>query len=107
MLTRHSSIIATILLAAVVMVSAATGMVNGSVTRLGSAVAEAKVVIASDSDASYEAIAYSDSEGNFSFSGAPAGEIHVNVYDDQGLFLVSGTAALLDGEAVTIALDIP
>ena len=108
MTTRHASIIAALVLAAMPTVSTAgpTGTVNGTVTRLENPVADTKVVIDSESDASYEAIAYTDTEGHFSFAGAPAGEIHVNAYDAQGVFLVSGYATLLEGEVVTMALDI-
>ena len=31
---------------------------------------------------------------------------HVNAYDDQGVFLVSGTAILLEGGTATIVLEI-
>jgi hypothetical protein len=89
-----------------VLYAAAVGTVNGSVTHAGASVAGAKVVIDSSSDATYEATTYTDAGGMFSLIDAPAGEIHVNVYDEQGVFLVSATTMLADDQVATVALEV-
>ena len=89
-----------------VVAAAAVNVLNGSVTNAGLPVAGAKVVVDSSSDATYEATTFTDVDGRFTFANAPAGEIHVNVYDDQGVFLATGTMMLREGETAAIALEI-
>lgn len=84
-----------------------TGIVKGSVSRGGSPVVGARVVIGSDGDSSYTASATTGEEGAFNFSNAPVGEIEVRVYS-QDILLVTGKGVLkVAGETITLVLTVP
>lgn len=85
----------------------ATGTVKGSVTHSGNPVAGAKVTIASVSDSSYGAVAYTDAQGAFSFSAAPIGVVELRVFDGNDQLLVTGKGELqFQDEVITLKLEI-
>ena len=87
---------------------AATGSVNGSVTRAIGPAVGVTIVIASANDSSYTAKTTSDQNGAFAFPDAPVGWVELKVYDQQGNFMVKGQGNLTAaGDVITVALRVP
>ena len=83
-----------------------TGVVKGSVSGDGGPVVGARVVIASNSDSSYNANASTDKEGAFTFSNAPVGEVEIRVYNAQDNVIATEKAVVKAGETITVALRV-
>lgn len=84
-----------------------TGVVKGSVSGGGAPVVGARVVIASNSDSSYNAVASTDKDGAFTFSNAPVGEVEVRVYNAQDNVIATGKGVLkAAGETLTLVLTV-
>lgn len=79
-----------LVLAVATAAAAATGTVRGTVSLRGTPVVNARIVIESESDSSYGAVAYTDKEGRFTFANAPVGPVIVKAHDASGA--VAGTA---------------
>ena len=87
--------------------AAATGTVQGSVSRPNGPLVGARVVIASGTDSRYTATGTTDQQGRFSFSGTPLGNVEVKVYDSQQNILARRRGVLHNaGEIITLVFEL-
>jgi hypothetical protein len=83
-----------------------TGTVVGVVRIAGAPVAEANVVLTSSASSTYQGSALTDTEGGFSVSEVPVGDVEVYVYAPDDALLARGSAAVrYAGESVTVELE--